>query len=146
MRARIPGRRDRARAGQRTGRERSVRPGTARCAIFLAIIVLPESPGRDEDDVAGALEEVERGDRFDQGAVDGRGPVPVEVGEGLELLEARARARSDVPNRDGRDPSLRGSATCSRTSAAPHRFLGGEATRSSIAALAAKIECAKASA
>src|SRR5450432_3934116 len=53
---------------------------------------LSESPGGDEDDVAGALEEVERGDRFDQGAVDGRGPVPVEVGEGFELLEARARA------------------------------------------------------
>jgi len=51
-------------------------------------MVLPRPPGA--NDVAGALEKVEREQRVDQRPVDGGGPVPVEVGHGLELLEARA--------------------------------------------------------
>jgi hypothetical protein len=55
---------------------------------------LAESARRDEDDVSGALEKVEREERFDERSVDGGGPIPVEVGRRLEPLEARARHAS----------------------------------------------------
>src|SRR5277367_3806767 len=51
---------------------------------------LAEAAGSDEDDVSGGGEEVQGEQGFDQGSVDGVGPVPVEVGDGLELLEATA--------------------------------------------------------
>ena len=52
---------------------------------------LSESAGRSENDVARALDEVEPEERLDERAIDGGGPIPIEVGHQLELLESRAR-------------------------------------------------------
>jgi len=49
---------------------------------------LAESLGGDEDDVVAAVDEVELEGGFDVGAVDLRGPVPVEVRHGSEGAEA----------------------------------------------------------
>ena len=51
---------------------------------------LAEALGPDEDDVLAAGEEVEGEDAFEGGSVEGGGPVPVPVGEGLEASEACA--------------------------------------------------------
>jgi hypothetical protein len=65
--------------------------------MFWAIMVLPEPLRRDEHDVASRLEEVEAHDGLDERSLDLRGPVPVEVGHGLESLEAAACATPIKP-------------------------------------------------
>src|SRR5260221_861508 len=52
---------------------------------------LSKSAGRGENDVARALDEVEPEERLDERAIDGGGPIPIEVGHQLELLEPRSR-------------------------------------------------------
>ena len=83
---------------------------------------LAESVGRDQDDVTGAVEEIESERGFDRGAVDLLGPVPVVVGNGFEsaevtsgeaALEALLRAvvhleRGDVLEELGGAPALLG--------------------------------------
>ncbi len=58
---------------------------------------LAEPLRRDEHDVASRLEEVEAHDGLDERSLDLRGPVPVEVGHGLESLEAAACATPIEP-------------------------------------------------
>ena len=49
---------------------------------------LPDAVRSDEDDVGGVLDEGEREELLDEGAVDALGPVEVEVGEGFEGADA----------------------------------------------------------
>ena len=51
---------------------------------------LAEALGADQDHVLAAFEEVEGEDAFEGWPVEGGGPVPVPVGEGLEASEASA--------------------------------------------------------
>ena len=48
---------------------------------------LAQAIGANQDEVAGLGEEVQRKRPFDDIAFDARGPGPVEVGHGLELLD-----------------------------------------------------------
>jgi hypothetical protein len=54
-----------------------------------------EASRRDEDDVASAFEKIKRRDRFDERPIDGRRPVPVEVGERTGSASAFADPRSE---------------------------------------------------
>ena len=49
----------------------------------------PDAVRSDEDDVGGVVDEGEREQLLDEGAVDAFGPGPVEVGDGLEGADAR---------------------------------------------------------
>ena len=50
---------------------------------------LADAVGADQDDVGGLLEEVERHQRLDGGAVAALGPGPVEVAERFEAADPR---------------------------------------------------------
>ena len=64
---------------------------------------------------------------LDEGSIDGRGPVPVEVGQRLEFLEARAR---DAAFQAARARSFSSSRRLLEDFGGPHRFLVARATRS----------------
>ena len=49
----------------------------------------PDAVRSDEDDVGGIVNEGQREELLDEGAVDALGPGPVEVGDGLEGADAR---------------------------------------------------------
>ena len=77
---------------------------------------LADAVGTDDDDIGGLLEEVERHQRLDGGAVAALGPVPVEVAQRLEAadmgglqptLQAAAGALLLFPVEQRRDPGLR---------------------------------------
>ena len=76
---------------------------------------LADAVGSDEDDVGGVVDEGEREQLLDEGAVDALGPVEVEVGEGLEgsdagvgeaAFEGAAFAFAVLDVDDARDPGL----------------------------------------
>src|SRR5580704_13273976 len=109
--------------------------------MFLAIIVLPRPPGATRT-MLRALS------RKSSDAMDSTRGRSMAVGQrqsksarGLNFSSRERERRRSKPRR-ARSFSSR-SATWSRTSVAPHRFLVARATRSSIAALAAKIPRAR---
>ena len=74
-----------------------------------------DAVGTDDDDIGGLLEEVERHQRLDGGAVAALGPVPVEVAQRLEAadmsglqppFQAAACALPLFPIEQRRDPGL----------------------------------------
>ncbi|MBK6514000.1 MAG: hypothetical protein IPG04_07735 [Polyangiaceae bacterium] len=65
--------------------------------MFWAIMVLPSPCGATSTTLRADLEEVEAHDGLDERSLDLRGPVPVEVGHGLESLEAAACATPIKP-------------------------------------------------
>ena len=78
--------------------KRAVCPArTAACTMFLASMVFPSPLRADEEHVVGTVEEIEREDPLQGGAVEGGGPVPIPVGQGFEAAEpGRGEAAFDT--------------------------------------------------
>ena len=88
----------------------------------------PEPVRRDKDDVLAFRQEVEREDAFDRGPMDLFGPVPLEVGQQLELAETASFSRRSTRWRVRASSSALTS--CSSNTIGLQRFCVARATRS----------------
>src|SRR6476660_2721409 len=99
------------------GEQHGVPAGESLVSDVLGDHRLADAVRPDEHDVGGIVEELERHERVDGGAVATLGPGPVEVAERLEAadmggaqssLQAASGALLFLPTEQGRDPGFAG--------------------------------------